>query len=445
MICKNLARSDLKNARLACKEFSDAAEITLFSHIYLRRNMDSFCRLRMIASTPYLAKLVRSIFYSLQMLPDWDELTNFDTWRRSHFSKGLRPFRFNVADQLLKSCPTADLHRYYSNWCGQLHSQKLMQRFDIEGRDLDDALGKLPRLDEICVGSYDEHPNPSEPVTSELFSSLGREVMVEPNHHSGVDYHVGQFTAMMAAVHKNKKNLKVIKARRLRWKTFLQHHGVLAMMIENMRQCKDFAVEVWDVDEIEDGDLQLRSIIHSAPHLRRLGLRSLPSVDLYRVFLPQSCWPNLETLQLQGFHTEEVQIKKLLAAHATSLKSLDLGDIYLKPHLSKGKIHDSSWIGMIMFLRETLNLRDVHFHSLLCNGGNETWRIEKSTVEYGRSETPMEKSLTVKNRVEKYVVEGGEFPLPWPSQTEDQSHWRDVLLAFQPRLDESWQYVANEH
>ena len=36
--------------------------------------------------------------------------------------------------------------------------------------------------------------------------------------------------------------------------------------------------------------------------------------------------------------------------------------------------------------------------------------------------------------MERYVVEGGEFPLPRPLGIEDQSRWRDVLLDFQTNL-----------
>lgn len=48
--------------------------------------------------------------------------------------------------------------------------------------------------------------------------------------------------------------------------------------------------------------------------------------------------------------------------------------------------------------------------------------------------------MTIKERVERYVVEGGEFPLPWPTETESESGWRDVLLDFSPRLDKTWEY-----
>ena len=220
LICKDLDRSDLKNVRLAHKDLNDAAEIPLFRYIYLRRNMDSFCRLRMIASTPHLAKLVKGIIYSEQLIQGSNEYVDFDTWRRDHFGQGFGAFREGLSDSLAKSYTTADLHRYYSSWCAHLHSQRLMQKFDIEGKDLEEAFSKLHQLDEIYFGSFKELPGRFRWITREHFCSLGREMMVEPDHYSGVEYHIRQFTSMMAASYKNKKKLKVIEARYLRWKTF---------------------------------------------------------------------------------------------------------------------------------------------------------------------------------------------------------------------------------
>lgn len=53
---------------------------------------------------------------------------------------------------------------------------------------------------------------------------------------------------------------------------------------------------------------------------------------------------------------------------------------------------------------------------------------------------PGSNGLTFKERVERYAVEGGEFPLPLLLGIEDQSRWRDVLLDFQTKLDKTWRY-----
>lgn len=84
MIPKYLDRPDLKNARLTSKQLNDAAEMTLFRYIYLRRNMDSFCGLRMLVFTPHLARLVKGIVHSSRMLQDSCSV-NSEEWREMYF------------------------------------------------------------------------------------------------------------------------------------------------------------------------------------------------------------------------------------------------------------------------------------------------------------------------------------------------------------------------
>ena len=296
MTCKNLDRPDLRNARLAFKELNDAAEIPLFRHIYLRRNMDSFCRLRMIASTPHLAKCVKGIVYSEQMVQGPDEPVDFHTWLSDYFGRGFGLLWQHGPDQLKKSYTTVELEIYYSKWCGHLHSQRLMQRFDIEGKDLEDAFSKLPLLDDICFGSVMAYRDCLGPKTREDFGSLGREMLVEPDRFSGIKYHTGQFTAMMAAAYKTKRSLKVIKAHHLPWGAFQQHPEVLAMMTATMSHCEHLTLLATNGPEKTNGDAQVGSMIRNAPRLRKVEL-TFPlehqllgqAADLSRLFVQQSC------------------------------------------------------------------------------------------------------------------------------------------------------------
>ena len=452
LICKNLDRSDLRNARLACKGLNDAAEISLFRYIYLRMNMDSFCRLRMIVSTPHLAKTVKGIIYSEQLVRDPNEHVDFDRWRRDHFGQGFSVSRAKVSDNLSKSCTTADLHHYYSSWCAHLHSQRLMQKFDIEEMDLEDAFSKLPQLEEIYFGSFFSSfrklPGHLGLITPEHFCSLGREMMVEPNSVSGVEYHVRQFTSMMTAAYKNKKKLKVIEARQLRWKIFQQQHEVLAMMNANMRYCEHFRWIPLRWKENVNGELQISSMMRNAPRLRAIELFFCTDTsqshknwtNLSQILVEHCHWPNLKHVQLYGFRVSDIHLRGFLAAHAASLTSLDLGEIILTPCEWKGKPHYSSWIRLIIFLQESLNLRKMHFCYALASEGIENWFAGDEDPVHTIVIKQNESDLTFKERVERYVVEGGEFPLPSPSEAEDESRWPDVLVDFRSRLDATWKY-----
>ena len=453
-ICQNLDRSDLKNARLACKGLNDAAEISLFRYIYLRRNMDSFCRLRMIATTPHLAKVVKSITYSSHLVQGPDEHVDFDTWRRTYFGQGFGGSYKAVSDNLTKSCTTADLHRYYARWCAHLHSQRLMQKFDIEEKDLDDAFGKLPQLEEVHWGSFfcaeKKLPPSFRLLTPEHFCSLGRELMVDPDHKSGVEYHVRQFTSMMVAAFKNNKKLKVIEACYLRWKIFQQQDEILAMMNTNMTYCEHFIWSPTEWEENVNDDLQIGSMMRNAPRLRTIKLNFHTSASqshlemnhLSRVLVEHHHWPNLKYVQLEGFRVSDTLLRGFLAAHAASLTSLHLGQIVLTPCEWKGKPHHSSWIRFIIFLRESLNLRRMYFLYNLVSEGVENWFVADADPIHTIVVKIDEGYLTVKERVERYVVEGGEFPLPWPSEAEDESGWRGVLLDFQSRSDATWKYKS---
>ena len=444
MICKYLDRSELKNARLTSKQLNDAAEVSLFRYIYLRRNIDSFCRLRMLASTPHLAKLVKGIVYSSRMVQD-TFYVDFDEWRGMYFGQGFSPNHQEVSDLLRKACSLTDLHRYYWNWCGHVHSQRLMQRFDVEGKDLENAFSKLPQLEEIYFGPGEPVLSGFKPTTPEHFSSHGRDMLVEPDHSSGRIYHVGQFTAMMAAAYKTNKSLKVIRAVHLHLDAFGQKREVLAMINGTMRHCKHFQVTASEGQERENNLVQIGSMLRHAPQLRTIQIAILvPAfeffVDLSRLFDQQSHWPNLERLQLQGFSTYEIHLRKFLIAHATSLTSLSLSNINLRPHVSNGKVQHSSWVGFVRFLRESISLREMRFLHFLTNEGIENWMIIEPTVTVGADAPPVMEDLSLKQRVERYVVDGGEFPLPWPIETKDESHWGDVLRDFLPKLDQTWQY-----
>ena len=199
-----------------------------------------------------------------------------------------------------------------------------------------------------------------------------------------------------------------------------------------------------------DGHLQVGLMMRNAPRLRTIELDfwnpSQPDRNLNnlsQVLVEHYHWPNLSNVELHGFRASEIHLRGFLAAHAASLTSLDLGTIMLLPYEWKGKPRSGSWIRLIIFLQESLNLRKMCFHSTLASGGVENWLATDADMIRRIGTKQNASDLTVKERVERYVVEGGEFPLPWPSETEDESRWRDVLLEFQSKSDATWGFYQN--
>ena len=90
--------------------------------------------------------------------------------------------------------------------------------------------------------------------------------------------------------------------------------------------------------------------------------------------------------------------------------------------MSNGEIHHSSWVGFILFLRGFLNLHEMHFLNSLTNQGKENWNIIEPTLAACADTPPVREELSFRQRVERYVVDGGEFPLPWPIESKDESH-----------------------
>lgn len=453
LICRPLSRLDLKSMRLVSREINNAAEVFLFRQIFLRRNMDSFCKLRMITSRPHLAKLVKALAYSGMTLRHEDDGTDFDTWFQERIRSSSSGYQKSEDIEIFREQFTLnELHQCYEQFCRYYHSEELMQLFDIEDEDLIAAFGKLPHIEEISFGHDYIFQCVASPLTLDSYSSVGREMLVDPTHVGGRDYHVGQFTALLMAAHKNRKRIKVIEGLGLQWEALQQSDEISTMMIASMKHCEHFALEMSSSDDKRKGEAQVASMLSNAPYLRIIEIYfgDIPMVRgvgvakkkvpiLSRLFPHQKHWPNLATLKLQGIVGSDVDLKELLAAHAATLRSLDLSHIELQARELEGKVHHGSWVVFFLFLHDALNLQEMRFQGLLSNQWNETWNILEPEIAFSFRPPPPEHYITFKQRMERFVVEGGDFPLPWPTETEG-SRWKDTLLDFRPNLDMTWQF-----
>ena len=94
----------------------------------------------MLVSTPHLARLVKGIVYSTRIFPDLFSGIHMDFERWCGYFHSFSPSHKEAPYLLLsRGRSMADLHRYYWNRCGQVHIQRLVQEFDIEEKDLEDA------------------------------------------------------------------------------------------------------------------------------------------------------------------------------------------------------------------------------------------------------------------------------------------------------------------
>ena len=93
-ICTNLDRPDLKRYR---KNFSYAADIFLFRQILLKRNVESFMKLRLIAGHPRISKLVKALCYSGMMLSNASLCKDYETWANTFIGQGFVRLGFKIS------------------------------------------------------------------------------------------------------------------------------------------------------------------------------------------------------------------------------------------------------------------------------------------------------------------------------------------------------------
>lgn len=122
-------------------------------------------------------------------------------------------------------------------------------------------------------------------------------------------------------------------------------------------------------------------------------------------------WPHLRRLKLQGIKTTDVDLRRFLRSHQSTLRSLELGHIKFDDHSFEGKVRHGSWVSMILFLHQSLHLQHVYLGGILDSDSKETWDIYDPD-EPGWYTTRMFTTWVAnfKHRIEQYVLEGGEFP-----------------------------------
>ena len=129
-------------------------------------------------------------------------------------------------------------------------------------------------------------------------------------------------------------------------------------------------------------------------------------VDLADVFEDGPAWPNLRELTVLHTDTPAPKLAALLSSHASTLRSLCLGDICFDP--------PASWESLLTGLQHELLLEHAEFSYFLFDARVENfvrgrsalmgWYVDpQACVELGRSD--------LGERLGRYMVEGGMCPL----------------------------------
>ena len=452
-ICKNLDRPDLKTCRLVSHDFSYAAEISLFRHILLKRNVESFMRLRLIAGHPRFSQLVKSLCYSGMVLDKYEVCSDFENWSADVVQGGEW---MNFGDALLrhsKSLTPEQLQVHYQKYCAHYHSETLMDEYDIETQDLTDAIGRMPRLDQICFDEGENYFNfcIDDPMSFDQMTSIGREILQEPCSWAGSEIHEGQIFALLRAAHTFRRQPSTLKALGIPWDFFQDSETVLAILIPTIRDCRylafNFVAQASSqipLHDSTDGKANLARTLSGAPFLCTLELSfgfftkdpRFIFIKLAQIITPGAHWPSLRRLKLHHLESTDVELMGLLTSHAASLKFLDLGTIRLARYQVDGKEFHGSWVEMILFLQTFLHLKSVHLGGFLINEFDEAWSLwdpDKPTHNLKVHERPKSGSC-LKHRIERFIVEGGTCPLPMPHEAQASGGWDSIDFGG----DSSW-------
>lgn len=409
-ICGYLNRPDLKNVRLVSKDVSDASIRLLFGQVYLKPNMDSFMKIQLIAAHPDYRTLVKALTYCIKIL--------------SHDVEG-SPSREQLRD-------------YYE----RIHNEKLLMKWGLEKIYLVNALQGLSNINQIafCID------NPSSRCSSAStfpMSGIDRPTLLEPQDYTGCDCHAYHFRALVHALSMG-KSLEPFRCFGLPSEASPDPDAI----IQTMSGCHNFLLHLdYPDDDIGSRAVIVSQMIAGAPYLRTLNIsfeylsHNAPeaNINLSQLIELRCYWPNLKRLALQAIYCTNEALRAFLTSHASTLRTLKLAYIDLVQNPATPNDYTGSWVSKMLFLEQTLSLEEVQLNGNYSNSRDEAWPIhDPSDANYWWCMgTPKGKIPPVgsclKHRIEQFLVEGGNFPLPVPKA---RMPWQ--YLSFPG--DDSWSF-----
>jgi len=395
-ICETIPRTDLKSLRLVSQDINLVAERKLYREIFLKRNTESFCKLRLIATHPLLSKHVQALWYDGRMVqrnPGGGSC--FDGWYcfiGDGFTASGESLTRDTIDKFKKSLTEEQLSFHYSKYCEQICSEDRVDKDNIEEIDLTKLFRSCPHLQRIAFYCDPElFGGIQEEVRFEDLSSIGRCTLVEPTPDGGYERNHRQFGALLVAAQRAGIELKEIRGYGLPVNMCRQFEIASPILSGIARKCQSVTLETEFEDRTEANSTKedyFATMIKHTPLLH-----------------------TLRRLKLQGIKTTDVDLRRFLTSYQSTLQSLELRHIKFEDYNFEGKVRQGSWVSMILFLHQSLHLQHVCLGGILDNGFKETWDIydpDEPGWYTTRIFTPWVANF--KHRTEQYVLEGGEFP-----------------------------------
>ena len=325
---------------------------------------DSFNKFEAIARHPRIRQHVGSMVFDGTVLPDLDR----EFWQRifanlemrlhdSALESEARQDAGQTGDSLRNQQYANDeVHRVFALYERHRHyhqEQCQLLRADAHLQRITQALKSFPSLKNIILDT-------SATRLWAAFGSLGYTTSIG-------DYPAGQgeVHAILYSAHGAGLRLESFRCSLLSWSHFSDSPRVYASYSESLTHLKSLDLVMSTREEI-DGSFEclstggvLRSLT-AAPYLDRLGLcvstgfnllfaEGLPYLDH---FVGSFRWTLLVHVTIENIRTRENVLKGFLDRHSSTLRSVELGSVYLT---------DGKWMSIFRMMRSVLRLDAVDF------------------------------------------------------------------------------------
>ncbi|KAH7360249.1 hypothetical protein BKA65DRAFT_603818 [Rhexocercosporidium sp. MPI-PUGE-AT-0058] len=455
-ICQELSRPDLGSLRLTCSLFTSIAAQQLYSIVYLTMSLTSFQSLQRISQHPGLRKYVRVLDIDPRTICscDYDPpcTDTFEDWREDH-AGNFEGIDYMGRLELLDTYPEPELQGYFAKWLEYLDDEKALI---IRGIDVHyvllDSISQCPNLNSLLQPRMLRKPQTSNSNAHAGFSSYidnskfaldtlsGRQILFSPVQRPrqwGVlqSLHLAKKTSLLTAFDGVDLHLSDVTPRNCPQAWEFPALRKLSLIFVHKKLChtSNFSHMMSSCLDLQELKLVYRGHLFLQSDRRALRLSCIISSSQH--------WAGLRYLSMEHLRMTGTELRNVLLAYKSSLRSLELHAITLDPEFNtKGEEEITSWLDIIEFLREELFLTAVRFSGLFSNGRNEAWVV----AETSRECSPIE---TLKCRIQAYICAEGENPIVQdPSRILREANKYDIHDHEVPYIfdDETWQF-ADHH
>lgn len=430
----------LKSVRLACAPLNRVAEGLLFRSLLLYPDTGSFEKLDHISTHTRLSHYVRSITYSGDLFHEdersGDVAFTLAGWRSDMGSDSTIDNDYCVT---LVQMSHAELEGHYSAYVAHVQGQIALRKGHQEVRWLKTIFERLPNLERLgyAVMEHEERMEIFDTDSLEGLAPFAQATLMGRTRWAGTARTAQQIMALLTAALATRIKVKTFEAKRVPWELFTPVPKQWHVLFEGAKYLVSLKLHLLDFDasEIENEDVvgtYFASFIGSARKLTTLELdlggasEKVSPAGLHGVFEGCITAGGLKRLMLRSMSCHEATLRTIIVRNAETLRSLELGCIYLLNEETSGRESGPSWVSTIRFLQSTLKLNHVMLDGYLANGKNESWKTHP--LEACPAETDTDSNLyhgenSLRSRIERYILHGGECPISGDNFSNWEREW----------------------